>query len=70
MDGFCLYHSSLTPHLSLSGSWDDSSSVSSGLSDTVDNISTDDLNTPTYPAITSSQRKNKAAQVQYTMECK
>uniref|UniRef100_A0A4W5L702 Neuron navigator 3 n=1 Tax=Hucho hucho TaxID=62062 RepID=A0A4W5L702_9TELE len=72
--GFCLYHSSLTPHLSLSvslslclslslsGSWDDSSSVSSGLSDTVDNISTDDLNTPTYPAVTSSPRKNKAAQ--------
>uniref|UniRef100_A0A8K9UWD3 Neuron navigator 3 n=1 Tax=Oncorhynchus mykiss TaxID=8022 RepID=A0A8K9UWD3_ONCMY len=49
-------------------SWDDSSSVSSGLSDTVDNISTDDLNTPTYPAITSSPRKNKAAQVQYTMD--
>eukprot|EP00063_Salmo_salar_P089359 XP_014064194.1 PREDICTED: neuron navigator 3-like isoform X5 [Salmo salar] len=43
-------------------SWDDSSSVSSGLSDTVDNISTDDLNTPTYPAVTSSPRKNKAAQ--------
>uniref|UniRef100_A0A4W5L534 Neuron navigator 3 n=1 Tax=Hucho hucho TaxID=62062 RepID=A0A4W5L534_9TELE len=49
-------------------SWDDSSSVSSGLSDTVDNISTDDLNTPTYPAVTSSPRKNKAAQVQYTMD--
>ncbi|KAK6314544.1 hypothetical protein J4Q44_G00140730 [Coregonus suidteri] len=43
-------------------SWDDSSSVSSGLSDTVDNVSTDDLNTPTYPAVTSSPRKNKASQ--------
>uniref|UniRef100_A0AAZ3QWB0 AAA+ ATPase domain-containing protein n=1 Tax=Oncorhynchus tshawytscha TaxID=74940 RepID=A0AAZ3QWB0_ONCTS len=46
----------------ITSGWDDSSSVSSGLSDTVDNISTDDLNTPTYPAITSSPRKNKAAQ--------
>ncbi|CAB1346242.1 unnamed protein product [Coregonus sp. 'balchen'] len=43
-------------------SWDDSSSVSSGLSDTVDNVSTDDLNTPTYPAVTSAPRKNKASQ--------
>ncbi|KAA8579921.1 hypothetical protein FQN60_005456, partial [Etheostoma spectabile] len=30
--------------------WDDSSSVSSGLSDTLDNISTDDLNTTAYSA--------------------
>ncbi|XP_030005040.1 neuron navigator 3 isoform X2 [Sphaeramia orbicularis] len=44
-------------------SWDDSSSVSSGLSDTLDNISTDDLNTPAYPAVSSS-RKNKGAQSQ------
>ncbi|XP_058482168.1 neuron navigator 3 isoform X6 [Solea solea] len=44
-------------------SWDDSSSVSSGLSDTLDNISTDDLNTPAYSASTSS-RKSKGAQSQ------
>uniref|UniRef100_A0A3B4UVY8 Neuron navigator 3 n=1 Tax=Seriola dumerili TaxID=41447 RepID=A0A3B4UVY8_SERDU len=43
-------------------SWDDSSSVSSGLSDTLDNISTDDLNTPAYSAVSSS-RKSKGAQV-------
>uniref|UniRef100_A0A3Q2XS22 Neuron navigator 3 n=1 Tax=Hippocampus comes TaxID=109280 RepID=A0A3Q2XS22_HIPCM len=43
-------------------SWDDSSSVSSGLSDTLDNISTDDLNTPAYSAVGSS-RKSKGAQV-------
>uniref|UniRef100_A0A8C2DBM2 Neuron navigator 3 n=1 Tax=Cyprinus carpio TaxID=7962 RepID=A0A8C2DBM2_CYPCA len=40
--------------------WDDSSSVSSGLSDTLDNIGTDDLNPPTYSGISS--RKSKAAQ--------
>ncbi|XP_056131750.1 neuron navigator 3 [Lampris incognitus] len=46
-------------------SWDDSSSVSSGLSDTLDNISTDDLNTPAYAvAGSSSSRKNKGAQTQ------
>ncbi|KAL0963130.1 hypothetical protein UPYG_G00350110 [Umbra pygmaea] len=45
-------------------SWDDSSSVSSGVSDSLDNISTDDLNTPTYAAVTSSPRKNKGAQCQ------
>ncbi|KAM8883328.1 neuron navigator 3 isoform 2-T2 [Synchiropus picturatus] len=42
-------------------SWDDSSSVSSGLSDNLDNISTDDLNTPQYPAVSSS-RKSRGAQ--------
>uniref|UniRef100_A0A673CT20 Neuron navigator 3 n=1 Tax=Sphaeramia orbicularis TaxID=375764 RepID=A0A673CT20_9TELE len=45
----------------ITSGWDDSSSVSSGLSDTLDNISTDDLNTPAYPAVSSS-RKNKGAQ--------
>ncbi|XP_072233917.1 neuron navigator 3 isoform X2 [Leuresthes tenuis] len=45
-------------------SWDDSSSVSSGLSDTLDNISTDDLNTPAYAATASSSRKSKASQSQ------
>ncbi|KAM9327927.1 neuron navigator 3 [Pholidichthys leucotaenia] len=44
-------------------SWDDSSSVSSGLSDTLDNISTDDLNTPAYSAVSSS-RKSKGTQAQ------
>ncbi|XP_008575047.1 PREDICTED: neuron navigator 3 [Galeopterus variegatus] len=43
-------------------SWDDSSSVSSGLSDTLDNISTDDLNTTSsvssYSNITIPSRKN------------
>uniref|UniRef100_A0A8C3NIY2 Neuron navigator 3 n=1 Tax=Geospiza parvula TaxID=87175 RepID=A0A8C3NIY2_GEOPR len=43
-------------------SWDDSSSVSSGLSDTLDNLSTDDLNTTSsvssYSNITASSRKN------------
>ncbi|XP_010637823.1 neuron navigator 3 isoform X1 [Fukomys damarensis] len=42
-------------------SWDDSSSVSSGLSDTLDNISTDDLNTTSsissYSNITVPSRK-------------
>nr|XP_055046737.1 neuron navigator 3 isoform X2 [Misgurnus anguillicaudatus] len=41
-------------------SWDDSSSVSSGLSDTLDNIGTDDLHPSTYTGISS--RKSKAAQ--------
>ncbi|KAM4523193.1 neuron navigator 3 isoform 9-T11 [Fundulus diaphanus] len=44
-------------------SWDDSSSVSSGFSDTLDNFSTDDLNTPAYSAASSS-RKSKGAQSQ------
>ncbi|XP_036092126.1 neuron navigator 3 isoform X7 [Rousettus aegyptiacus] len=43
-------------------SWDDSSSVSSGLSDTLDNISTDDLNTTSsvssYSNITIPSRKS------------
>ncbi|XP_030626575.1 neuron navigator 3 isoform X2 [Chanos chanos] len=43
-------------------SWDDSSSVSSGLSDTLDNISTDDLNTPAYSG--SSPHKSKGTQSQ------
>uniref|UniRef100_A0A8C9TEE6 Neuron navigator 3 n=1 Tax=Scleropages formosus TaxID=113540 RepID=A0A8C9TEE6_SCLFO len=43
-------------------SWDDSSSVSSGLSDTLDNISTDDLNTPSYSDIGVAQRRSKSSQ--------
>uniref|UniRef100_A0A8C3GCM8 Neuron navigator 3 n=1 Tax=Cyclopterus lumpus TaxID=8103 RepID=A0A8C3GCM8_CYCLU len=46
----------------ITSGWDDSSSVSSGLSDTLDNISTDDLNTPACSAVSSS-RKSKDAQV-------
>ncbi|KAM9705358.1 neuron navigator 3 isoform 11-T12 [Menidia menidia] len=45
-------------------SWDDSSSVSSGLSDTLDNISTDDLNTPAYATAATSSRKSKGGQSQ------
>uniref|UniRef100_A0A8C4E3S6 Neuron navigator 3 n=1 Tax=Dicentrarchus labrax TaxID=13489 RepID=A0A8C4E3S6_DICLA len=41
-------------------SWDDSSSVSSGLSDTLDNISTDDLNTPAYSAVSSSRKRSRS----------
>ncbi|KAJ8405313.1 hypothetical protein AAFF_G00323040 [Aldrovandia affinis] len=43
-------------------SWDDSSSVSSGLSDTLDNIGTDDLNTPCYSNISASPHKSKHPQ--------
>ncbi|XP_060695563.1 neuron navigator 3 isoform X4 [Hemiscyllium ocellatum] len=47
-------------------SWDDSSSISSGLSDTLDNLSTDDLNTTSsissYSNVTASSRKNTRTQ--------
>ncbi|XP_010138428.1 PREDICTED: neuron navigator 3-like, partial [Buceros rhinoceros silvestris] len=50
----------------INSGWDDSSSVSSGLSDTLDNLSTDDLNTTSsvssYSNITASSRKNTHAQ--------
>uniref|UniRef100_A0A8C1SZ45 Neuron navigator 3 n=1 Tax=Cyprinus carpio TaxID=7962 RepID=A0A8C1SZ45_CYPCA len=46
LSSFCLY------------SWDDSSSVSSGLSDTLDNLATDDLNPPTYSGISSRKSKS------------
>ncbi|XP_041873631.1 neuron navigator 3 isoform X6 [Corvus kubaryi] len=53
-------------------SWDDSSSVSSGLSDTLDNLSTDDLNTTSsvssYSNITASSRKNTHAQLKTDSE--
>ncbi|XP_040551807.1 neuron navigator 3 isoform X13 [Gallus gallus] len=53
-------------------SWDDSSSVSSGLSDTLDNLSTDDLNTTSsvssYSNITASSRKNAHAQLKTDLE--
>ncbi|XP_021240909.1 neuron navigator 3 isoform X7 [Numida meleagris] len=53
-------------------SWDDSSSVSSGLSDTLDNLSTDDLNTTSsvssYSNITASSRKNAHTQLKTDLE--
>uniref|UniRef100_A0A8C3SNA3 AAA+ ATPase domain-containing protein n=1 Tax=Chelydra serpentina TaxID=8475 RepID=A0A8C3SNA3_CHESE len=53
-------------------SWDDSSSVSSGLSDTLDNLSTDDLNTTSsvssYSNITASSRKNAHTQLKTDSE--
>ncbi|XP_067855383.1 neuron navigator 3 isoform X1 [Heptranchias perlo] len=53
-------------------SWDDSSSVSSGLSDTLDNLSTDDLNTTSsvssYSNITASSRKNTRTQLKADTE--
>ena len=49
------------------GSWDDSSSVSSGISDTIDNLSTDDINTSSsissYANTPASSRKNLDVQV-------
>ncbi|EMP38160.1 Neuron navigator 3 [Chelonia mydas] len=52
--------------------WDDSSSVSSGLSDTLDNLSTDDLNTTSsvssYSNITASSRKNAHTQLKTDSE--
>nr|XP_014347334.1 PREDICTED: neuron navigator 3 isoform X4 [Latimeria chalumnae] len=53
-------------------SWDDSSSVSSGLSDTLDNLSTDDLNTTSsissYSNITASPRKSSRSQLKADSE--
>ncbi|XP_072124323.1 neuron navigator 3 isoform X1 [Mobula birostris] len=53
-------------------SWDDSSSVSSGLSDTLDNLSTDDMNTTSsissYSNITASSRKNTSTQLKADSE--
>ncbi|KAF6728607.1 Neuron navigator 3 [Oryzias melastigma] len=58
LQGLCIVHL-----------WDDSSSVSSGLSDTLDNISTDDLNTPAYSSASSSH-KNKSSQSQKSSRSK
>uniref|UniRef100_UPI00398F3504 neuron navigator 3 n=1 Tax=Pristiophorus japonicus TaxID=55135 RepID=UPI00398F3504 len=53
-------------------SWDDSSSISSGLSDTLDNLSTDDLNTTSsvssYSNITASSRQNTRTQLKADTE--
>lgn len=55
------------PLLCFFSSWDDSSSVSSGISDTIDNLSTDDINTSSsissYANTPASSRKNLDAQV-------
>ncbi|XP_063783472.1 neuron navigator 3 isoform X4 [Pseudophryne corroboree] len=45
-------------------SWDDSSSASSGLSDTLDNLSTDDLNTSSVGSYSNSVSPRKTAQTQ------
>ncbi|XP_021114158.1 neuron navigator 3 isoform X6 [Heterocephalus glaber] len=54
-------------------SWDDSSSVSSGISDTLDNISTDDLNTTSsvssYSNITVPSRKNTQLKTDSEKRC-
>lgn len=57
------------PLLCFFSSWDDSSSVSSGISDTIDNLSTDDINTSSsissYANTPASSRKNLDAQVRF-----
>ncbi|XP_072448877.1 neuron navigator 2 isoform X5 [Chiloscyllium punctatum] len=53
-------------------SWDDSSSVSSGISDTIDNLSTDDINTSSsissYANTPATSRKNPDSQSQTDAE--
>uniref|UniRef100_A0A8C5M8Q7 Neuron navigator 3 n=1 Tax=Leptobrachium leishanense TaxID=445787 RepID=A0A8C5M8Q7_9ANUR len=49
-------------------SWDDSSSASSGLSDTLDNLSTDDLNTSSVSSNVVSPRKSNQAQLKTDAE--
>ncbi|XP_032894571.1 neuron navigator 2 isoform X5 [Amblyraja radiata] len=53
-------------------SWDDSSSVSSGISDTIDNLSTDDINTSSsissYANTPATSRKNPDNQLQTDAE--
>ncbi|XP_078405638.1 neuron navigator 2 isoform X3 [Cetorhinus maximus] len=53
-------------------SWDDSSSVSSGISDTIDNLSTDDINTSSsissYANTPATSRKNPDSQPQTDAE--
>ncbi|OCT87446.1 hypothetical protein XELAEV_18021142mg [Xenopus laevis] len=49
-------------------SWDDSSSASSGLSDTLDNLSTDDLNTSSIGSYTNVTPTRKGNQTQFKTE--
>ncbi|XP_044922073.1 neuron navigator 2 isoform X12 [Mustela putorius furo] len=66
-DGMAVVRETLQRNTSLGlgdadSSWDDSSSVSSGISDTIDNLSTDDINTSSsissYANTPASSRKN------------
>nr|XP_034973143.1 neuron navigator 2 isoform X2 [Zootoca vivipara] len=65
-DGMAAVRETLQRNTSLgvgdADSWDDSSSVSSGISDTIDNLSTDDINTSSsissYANTPASSRKN------------
>uniref|UniRef100_A0A8C9A7T7 Neuron navigator 2 n=1 Tax=Prolemur simus TaxID=1328070 RepID=A0A8C9A7T7_PROSS len=69
-DGMAVVRETLQRNTSLglgdADSWDDSSSVSSGISDTIDNLSTDDINTSSsissYANTPASSRKNLDAQ--------
>ncbi|XP_050191069.1 neuron navigator 2 isoform X4 [Myiozetetes cayanensis] len=69
-DGMAAVRETLQRNTSLglgdADSWDDSSSVSSGISDTIDNLSTDDINTSSsissYANTPASSRKNLDAQ--------
>ncbi|XP_069821198.1 neuron navigator 2 isoform X6 [Dendropsophus ebraccatus] len=65
-DGMAAVRETLQRNVSMgqgdADSWDDSSSVSSGISDTIDNLSTDDINTSSsissYANTPASSRKN------------
>ncbi|XP_077178154.1 neuron navigator 2 isoform X5 [Paroedura picta] len=69
-DGMAVVRETLQRNTSLglgdADSWDDSSSVSSGISDTIDNLSTDDINTSSsissYANTPASSRKNLDSQ--------
>ncbi|XP_070221323.1 neuron navigator 2 isoform X2 [Bos mutus] len=71
-DGMAVVRETLQRNTSLglgdADSWDDSSSVSSGISDTIDNLSTDDINTSSsissYANTPASSRKNLDVQVE------
>ncbi|KAM5248269.1 neuron navigator 2 isoform 2-T2 [Ctenodactylus gundi] len=71
-DGMAVVRETLQRNTSLglgdADSWDDSSSVSSGISDTIDNLSTDDINTSSsissYANTPASSRKNLDVQTE------
>ncbi|XP_049746651.1 neuron navigator 2 isoform X3 [Elephas maximus indicus] len=71
-DGMAVVRETMQRNTSLglgdADSWDDSSSVSSGISDTIDNLSTDDINTSSsissYANTPASSRKNLDVQEQ------
>lgn len=71
MTCICASYVELTAAACLAFSWDDSSSVSSGLSDTLDNISTDDLNTTSsvssYSNITIPSRKSTQVRIAFSL---